>query len=106
MRSIQKKVRGTDGRKSFPKITAFPTWQSFENEVEFVWRNAREFNEDDSEIVAFAGILEVNDYKSWISAFEADCSGRIILSVVSRKLKDSYRNRDRQMETVESRVLD
>ncbi|KAL1961601.1 hypothetical protein VTN77DRAFT_1401 [Rasamsonia byssochlamydoides] len=58
LRSIQKQVRGTDGRKSLPKTTAFPTWQSFEDEVEFIWRNAREFNEDDSEIVAFAGILE------------------------------------------------
>ncbi|KAL1982309.1 hypothetical protein VTN96DRAFT_1467 [Rasamsonia emersonii] len=58
LRSIQKQVRGMDGRKPFSKTTAFPTWQSFEDEVEFVWRNAREFNEDDSEIVVFAGVLE------------------------------------------------
>lgn len=55
-----------DGRKPFSKTTAFPTWQSFEDEVEFVWRNAREFNEDDSEIVVFAGVLEASDCKNQV----------------------------------------
>ena len=59
LRSIQKKVRGTDSRKNTSKTTAYPTWQSFEEEVSFIWRNAREYNEDDSEISALAGILEV-----------------------------------------------
>ncbi|CAG7936089.1 unnamed protein product [Penicillium olsonii] len=58
LRSIQKKVRGTDSRKNTSKTTAYPTWQSFEEEVSFIWRNAREYNEDDSEISALAGILE------------------------------------------------
>lgn len=59
LRSIQKKVRGTDSRKNLSKTTAYPTWQSFEEEVSYIWRNAREYNEDDSEISALAGILEV-----------------------------------------------
>ncbi|CAG8367313.1 unnamed protein product [Penicillium salamii] len=58
LRSIQKKVRGTDSRKNTSKTTAYPTWQSFEEEVSYIWRNAREYNEDDSEISALAGILE------------------------------------------------
>ncbi|CAG7958789.1 unnamed protein product [Penicillium salamii] len=58
LRSIQKKVRGTDSRKNTSKTTAYPTWQSFEEEVGYIWRNAREYNEDDSEISALAGILE------------------------------------------------
>lgn len=60
LRSIQKKVRGTDSRKNTSKTTAYPTWQSFEEEVGYIWRNAREYNEDDSEISALAGILEVS----------------------------------------------
>jgi hypothetical protein len=34
--------------------TAYPTWQSFEEEVSYVWRNAREYNEDDSDISILA----------------------------------------------------
>ncbi|KAJ5658076.1 uncharacterized protein N7484_001725 [Penicillium longicatenatum] len=58
LRSIQKKVRGTDGRKKGTKMTAFPTWLSFEEEVSYLWRNAREYNEDGSEICVLAGVLE------------------------------------------------
>ncbi|KAI2701395.1 hypothetical protein CBS147372_4448 [Penicillium roqueforti] len=58
LRSIQKRVRGTDSRKNSSRTTAYPTWQSFEEEVSYVWRNAREYNEDDSDISILAGILE------------------------------------------------
>jgi chromatin structure-remodeling complex subunit RSC4 len=58
LRSIQKHVRSTDNKKNLTKSIAFPTWQSFEDEMEFVWRNAREFNEDGSEIFTLAGVLE------------------------------------------------
>ena len=59
LRAIQKQIRGIEGRKLVHKDTAFTSWQAFEDEVEFIWRNAREFNEDESEIVALAGIVEV-----------------------------------------------
>ncbi|KAJ5205624.1 Bromodomain [Penicillium cf. griseofulvum] len=58
LRSIQKRVRGTDSRKNSSRTTAYPTWQSFEEEVSYVWRNAREYNEDDSDIAVLAGVLE------------------------------------------------
>ncbi|KAH8701158.1 putative polybromo-1 [Talaromyces proteolyticus] len=58
LRSILKQVRGIEGRKPHSRKTAFPTWKLFSSEVQFVWRNAREFNEDDSEIVIFANYLE------------------------------------------------
>lgn len=60
LRSIQKKVRGTDSRKKHTRVTAYPTWQSFEEEVSYIWRNAREYNEDGSQISALAGILEAS----------------------------------------------
>ncbi|KAJ6145210.1 hypothetical protein N7470_009105 [Penicillium chermesinum] len=60
LRSIQKKVRGTDTRKKGTKMTAFPTWHAFEEEVSYIWRNAREYNEDGSEISKLAGVLEQN----------------------------------------------
>ncbi|KAJ5577786.1 uncharacterized protein N7459_006750 [Penicillium hispanicum] len=55
LRSIQQKVRGTDSRKKPSKTTAFLTWESFEEEVSYLWRNAREYNEDGSEIFILAG---------------------------------------------------
>lgn len=58
LRTIQKQVRGTDSRKNPSKTTAFPTWKSFEEEVAYIWRNAREYNEDGSDISMLAGILE------------------------------------------------
>ncbi|KAJ5180378.1 hypothetical protein N7492_003588 [Penicillium capsulatum] len=58
LRSIQQKVRGTDTRKKTSKTTAFPTWQLFEEEVSYIWRNARQYNEDGSDISALAGLLE------------------------------------------------
>ncbi|PGH10068.1 hypothetical protein GX51_00335 [Blastomyces parvus] len=58
LRAILKRVRGTDGRKNSTKTTPFKTWDAFEEEVSYIWRNAREFNEDGSEIVALAGSLE------------------------------------------------
>lgn len=60
LRSIQKRVRGTDSRKNSSKTTAYPTWKSFEEEVSCIWRNAREYNEDDSDISVLAGILEAS----------------------------------------------
>lgn len=59
LRSLQRQVRGREGRKPHSEKTAFPTWQSFIDEVSYVWRNAREFNEEGSEIVELAGIVEV-----------------------------------------------
>ncbi|KAJ5884108.1 uncharacterized protein N7473_010994 [Penicillium subrubescens] len=58
LRTIQKQVRGTDSRKNPSRTTAFPTWKSFEEEVAYIWRNAREYNEDGSDISMLAGILE------------------------------------------------
>lgn len=60
LRTIQKQVRGTDSRKNPSKTTAFPTWKSFEEEVAYIWRNAREYNEDGSDISMLAGILEAS----------------------------------------------
>ncbi|PGH13124.1 hypothetical protein AJ79_03831 [Helicocarpus griseus UAMH5409] len=58
LRAILKLVRGTDGRKNSTKTTPFKTWDAFVEEVSYIWRNAREFNEDGSEIVLLAGSLE------------------------------------------------
>jgi len=60
LKGVQKRVRGIHGRNTATGATDFPSWDSFEREMGLIWRNAREYNEDGSEIFELAGELEVN----------------------------------------------
>ena len=55
-----KLVRGIKGREKPTGQTLLPTWQDFEDEMSFIWNNARLYNEDESEISKLAGQLEVS----------------------------------------------
>ncbi|KAI9698485.1 MAG: hypothetical protein M1836_004066 [Candelina mexicana] len=59
LHSIHKKIQGFQGREK-PAVskTIFQSWASFEEEISFIWRNAREYNEDGSEIYELAGEVE------------------------------------------------
>lgn len=59
LKSVQKRTRGQHGRTSPTGVTDFKTWDAFEDEVSFIWRNAREYNEDGSEMYDLAGQFEV-----------------------------------------------
>jgi chromatin structure-remodeling complex subunit RSC4 len=59
LRGIQKRARGIGSKNNPMKKTAFPTWKSYEDEMGYIWSNARAFNEDGSEISILAGKLEV-----------------------------------------------
>ncbi|KZF26130.1 Bromodomain-domain-containing protein [Xylona heveae TC161] len=58
LNGIMKRVKGVRGKKDITGVTEFKTWHAFEDEVSFLWRNAREYNEDGSEISNLAGELE------------------------------------------------
>ncbi|KAI5287788.1 hypothetical protein KEM54_005733, partial [Ascosphaera aggregata] len=58
LRAILKLVRGTDNRKNSQKRSPFRTWDAFEEEVSYIWRNASEFNEPGSAIVGEAEQLK------------------------------------------------
>ncbi|KAI5366470.1 putative bromodomain-containing protein [Septoria linicola] len=58
LKSVQKRVRGQHGRNAPTGISDFKTWDTFEQEVSFIWRNARDYNEDGSDMYALAGDLE------------------------------------------------
>ena len=47
-----------DIRKSAEK-SRYGTWDAFFEEVRLIWKNAKEFNEEDSEIYRYAEELEV-----------------------------------------------
>lgn len=55
---VQKKVRGVQGRNPPTGITELKSWSVFEEEVSWIWRNAREYNEDRSDIYILAGEFE------------------------------------------------
>lgn len=61
LKSVQKRTHGIHGRKD-PATgpTDFKSWDAFEEEVSFIWRNAREYNEDGSEMYNLAGEFEVS----------------------------------------------
>ncbi|KAL9072936.1 MAG: hypothetical protein Q9157_004926, partial [Trypethelium eluteriae] len=50
LNTVRKKVRGQQGRNQPTGITELKSWDSFENEMSYIWRNAREYNEDGSDI--------------------------------------------------------
>lgn len=59
LRSIWKKVRGVHGRNGTSGVSDFGGWDALEEEMSLLWRNAREYNEDESDIVRLAGVIEV-----------------------------------------------
>ncbi|KAI9886202.1 MAG: hypothetical protein M1823_001998 [Watsoniomyces obsoletus] len=58
LKGIQKRVSGVHGRHEKTGVTDFKTWGAFADEMSYIWRNAREYNEESSDIVALVGQLE------------------------------------------------
>lgn len=60
LKSVQKRAHGIHGRKdTVTGPTDFKSWEAFEEEVSFIWRNCREYNEDGSGMYELAGEFEV-----------------------------------------------
>ena len=85
LKRIEKKVRGVHGRNDPTGISDFKTWRSFEEHVSLIWRNAREYNEDGSEISNLADNLEVSSCRVCLPRLLTHL--RPILKVESRKQK-------------------
>ena len=59
LKQIQKRVKGVVGKKAATGISEFKHWAAFEEEMSFLWKNAFQFNEDDSQIYLLAKDLQV-----------------------------------------------
>ena len=59
LKSVQKRTRGIHGRTEATGISDFKSWDAFEEEVSRIWSNAREYNEDDSDMYLLAHDFEV-----------------------------------------------
>ncbi|KAL9611018.1 MAG: hypothetical protein Q9167_004299 [Letrouitia subvulpina] len=58
LKGVQKAVRGIKGRDKPTGVSLFKSWNAFEEEINFIWNNARQYNEDGSEISKMAEALE------------------------------------------------
>ena len=59
LKSVQKRVRGIQGRALPTWITEFKSWDAFEEETSYIWSNAKTYNEDGSDMYNLAVDLEV-----------------------------------------------
>lgn len=59
LQGVQKKVRGVVGRNPPTGLTDLKTWDAFEKEMSLIWHNAREYNEDGSDIYNLSIEFEV-----------------------------------------------
>jgi hypothetical protein len=56
---VKKKVQGVQGRNPPTGFTDLKSWKAFEDEVSLIWRNAKTYNEDGSDIFNLAVEFEV-----------------------------------------------
>ena len=59
LKSVAKLTKGIHGRAPPTNQTDFKTWDMFEDEVSYIWRNAKEYNEDGSDMYTLANEFEV-----------------------------------------------
>ncbi len=92
LHSILKKVKGFQGReKPTIKKSLFQSWAALEDEMSFIWRNAREYNEDGSDIYELAGELEVGRRTLLITLKVTHLSLEILLSAAGSSQKGCAR---------------
>lgn len=60
LKGIQKKIRGFHGRNETTGVSDFKSWDAMEAEMTKIWSNAKEYNEDGSEISLLAEELQVS----------------------------------------------
>ncbi|TVY29978.1 Protein polybromo-1 [Lachnellula hyalina] len=58
LKSVQSKIKRSSGDKDAPTISEFKSWGAFEHEMNYLWNNAWQFNEDGSEISTLATELQ------------------------------------------------
>ena len=67
--AVKKKVQGVVGRDAPTGQTLFKSWDSLENAMSLIWKNARDYNEDGSEIHNVSLELEVSIHNHQVSKY-------------------------------------
>lgn len=79
-KSLAKRTRGQHGHGTPSGISDFRSWSALEEEASFIWRNARDYNEDGSEMYTLA-----NDFE--VSCFSVTSSSCIPLNLPQQHFK-------------------
>ena len=58
LKGVKKRIAGWHSREEQTGVTDFKSWDAFESEVSRIWVNAREYNEDSSDMYQLAHDLE------------------------------------------------
>ncbi|KAF2772071.1 Bromodomain-containing protein [Teratosphaeria nubilosa] len=66
LKGMAKKIKGIHGRQEVTGVTDYKTWDAFEEEASFIWRNAKTYNEDGSDMFILANEFEEH-FKSLIA---------------------------------------
>jgi len=59
LKLVGKHARGQQGRDAATGVTLHKTWDSFEEEVSLIWKNAQDYNEDGSDMFELASKFRV-----------------------------------------------
>ena len=57
--AVQKRIRGVVGRNPPNGVSLYNSWDALEEDAQWIWINAKEYNEDGSDIHNLAVELEV-----------------------------------------------
>ncbi|KAK3720854.1 hypothetical protein LTR37_003517 [Vermiconidia calcicola] len=72
LKSVAKRARGQHGRAPPTGVTDFKTWDTFQDEVSFIWRNAQDYNEDGSDMYNLA-----SDFKDHFQTLLAEAREKV-----------------------------
>ena len=62
LKGVRKLIQGIHGRNTSTGVTDFKTWDQFEEEVSYIWRNAQEYNETGSDMYNLSEEFRVSAY--------------------------------------------
>jgi len=60
LKGTAKRAKGQHGRAPPTGVSDFKTWDAFEEEISFIWRNAQEYNETESAMYDLANEFKVS----------------------------------------------
>jgi len=96
LKSIQARVKRSDGGKNAPLISDFKSWGQFEHEMSFLWNNAWQYNEDGSEVSTLATELQVYQKAAFTKKMHLLIIRRRPLTNCFRRLRNSSMYRSQQ----------
>ncbi|TKA78437.1 hypothetical protein B0A55_03048 [Friedmanniomyces simplex] len=72
LKGVAKRCRGQHGRAPPTGVSDFKTWDAFEEEISFIWRNAQEYNDDASDMFTLA-----NEFKDHFKSLLVEAKEKV-----------------------------